>query len=55
MAISINRVQIQQVLAALRQQSTSCLLGEVARLCPELTMIKSFWRSTTLAEVVRCA
>jgi hypothetical protein len=37
MAISIDHVQIQHVLAALRQQTTSCLLCEVARLCPELT------------------
>lgn len=37
MAISIDRGQIQHVLAALQQQAACCLLDEVARFCPELT------------------
>jgi len=36
-AISINRVQIQQVLTALQQQGTRWQLEEVVRLCPALT------------------
>ena len=36
-AISIDRVEIQQVLTALQQQGTCCPLEEVARLCPDLT------------------
>lgn len=37
MAISIDHLQIQHVLAALQQQDTGWPLDEVARLCPELT------------------
>jgi len=36
-SISIDRVQIHQVLAALQHHGTCCALEEVARLCPNLT------------------
>jgi hypothetical protein len=36
-AISINRVQINQVLNVLQQQGMRCPLEDVARLCPDLT------------------
>lgn len=36
-AISIDRVQINQVLTVLQQQGLRCPLEDVARLCPDLT------------------
>jgi len=42
MCITIDRVQIDQVLTALQQQETPYLMEQVTKLCPDLTVDQVF-------------